>query len=162
MKILSGLRFPAINLSLISSMAIALFLLLSNQTALADASVLNTANSGYDVVAYQTENAAKPGTTKHFAYHDGLAYLFSSQENREIFEKNPEKYVPAFGGYCAMGIVLDKKLPIDPEAFYVVDGTTYLNVNKTVQKRWLDDVSGHISQAEENWEELKDVNPATL
>lgn len=136
--------------------------LFAGHSMAASPDILTTASSGYDVVAYQTENAAKQGTTAHFSYHDGQAYLFSSKENRELFENNPEKYVPAFGGYCAMGVALGKKLPIDPEAFYVVDGKTYLNVNKTVQKRWLEDVPGNISVANDNWKKLENADPAKL
>ncbi len=135
---------------------------LSFQSHAADLKILTTASSGYDVVAYQTENAAVKGTTAQFSYHEGQAYLFSSEKNRELFEKNPEKYVPAFGGFCAMGVALGKKLPIDPEAFYVVDGKTYLNVNKTVQKRWLEDVAGNIDQPKDNWSDIEHSDPATL
>ena len=149
-----------------SSLSTGLFLviafLFSQQSLAADSAVLTTASGGYDVVAYQTQDAAVKGTTSHFAYHDGQAYLFSSKENREIFEKNPEKYVPAYGGYCAMGIALGRKFPVDPEAFYVVDGTTYLNLNKTVQSKWLEAVSDNISKANTNWKEVGSVDPAKL
>lgn len=148
--------------SAFNSLLLVVAFLFAHQSTAADLKILTTASSGYDVVAYQTQNAAVKGTTAAFSYHKGQAYLFSSQENREIFEKNPEKYVPAFGGYCAMGVALGKKLPIDPEAFYVVDGTTYLNVNKTVQKRWLDDVAGNINDANGNWKDLEHRDPATL
>ncbi len=48
---------------------------------------------------------------------------------------------------------------VDPAAYRVVDGRLYLNANKDVQKRWLDDVPGNIAAAEKNWPTLKDKVP---
>lgn len=39
----------------------------------------------------------------------------------------------------------------DPQAWKVVDNKRYLNVNKDVQKEWLEDVPGHIRSALETW-----------
>jgi hypothetical protein len=44
----------------------------------------------------------------------------------------------------------------------VVDGRLYLNVNKDVQKRWLDDVPGNLAAAEMNWPPPKDKVPKGL
>ena len=75
---------------------------------------------------------------------------------------DPAKYAPAYGSFCAMGVALEKKLDVDPQAWRVVDGRLYLNVNKDVQKRWLDDVPGNLATAEKNWPRLKDRVPKSL
>lgn len=61
-----------------------------------------------------------------------------------------------------MGVALGKKLDVDPNAYRVVDDRLYLNVNKDVQKRWLDDVPGNIATAEKGWLVLKDKVPKIL
>lgn len=118
--------------------------------------------SGYDLVAYQTVSKALTGDSSHAAYHNGTTYLFASKANKEAFEADPVKYLPAYGGYCAMGVALGKKLPIDPKAFKVVDGTLYLNLNTKVQGMWFKDIPGNIEKANENWKDIQGVNPAAL
>lgn len=115
---------------------------------------------GYDVVAYFDQGEAQAGDNGFFAVHNGLTYLFANNEHREAFNANPERYVPAYGGYCAMGVALGYKLPIDPEAWYIENERLYLNVSKTVQKTWLKDVPGNITKADSNWPKIKDISPA--
>lgn len=121
-----------------------------------------TALSGYDAVAYHTQNAAVRGDTGYVVYHKGLAYMFANKDNFDAFQANPGKYEPAYNGYCAMGVALGRKLPGDPEAFRVVDGRLYLNVNQRIQKNWSKDIPGNIAKADQNWPEIVDVHPNQL
>ena len=61
-----------------------------------------------------------------------------------------------------MGVAMDRKFDVDPQAFRVVDDKRYLNVNKDVQKRWLNDVSGNIATAQKAWPALKEKVPKGL
>ncbi|MDP1650976.1 MAG: YHS domain-containing (seleno)protein [Rubrivivax sp.] len=100
----------------------------------------------------------RPGSAQHL----GATYRFASAANRDAFVANPAKFAPAYGGCCATGVALEKKLDVAPQAWRVVGGRLYLNVNKDVQKRWLDDVPGNLATAEKNWPRLKDRVPKTL
>lgn len=111
---------------------------------------------GYDAVAYQTENAARKGSPEFVATHAGGTYRFATAANRDAFVAEPEKYLPAYGGYCAYGVSRGYKVKVDPEAYRVVDGTLYLNYDKDVQKKWLADIPGFIAKANRNWSELRD------
>ena len=117
---------------------------------------------GHDPVAYFSASAPTLGKQQFTARHEGATYRFASAANRDAFVANPARYAPAYGGFCAMGVALEKKLDVDPQAWRVVDGRLYLNVNKDVQKRWLDDVPGNLATAEKNWPRLKDRVPKTL
>jgi YHS domain-containing protein len=110
---------------------------------------------GYDPVAYFKEAKPVKGK-KEFAYQwkEGT-WLFSSKENLQAFEANPEKYSPQFGGYCAYGMSEGHKAPTDPEAWAIVDGKLYLNYNKDVQKLWKKDQQTCIKKANENWPSVK-------
>ncbi|WP_343560631.1 YHS domain-containing (seleno)protein [Kiloniella sp. b19] len=123
---------------------------------------LITGASGYDLVAYFTEDRAVEGSTAHTAIHEGVTYLFSKAEHKDAFEADPAKYLPAYGGYCAFGAAVGKKFPIDPHAFKVVDGKLYLNNNKKVQDRWLTDIAGYIKLGDDNWENIKNVPAGEL
>ncbi|MCU0621113.1 MAG: hypothetical protein MUC69_06390 [Gemmatimonadales bacterium] len=106
---------------------------------------------GYDAVAYQTESRAVRGSGDYTAVHEGAIYRFASATNRDAFKAGPSKYVPQFGGYCAMGVAVGKKLDVDPNAFKVMNGKTYLNVNAEVQKAWLKSPDKHIATASTKW-----------
>ncbi|WP_415901641.1 YHS domain-containing (seleno)protein [Neptuniibacter sp. QD29_5] len=115
---------------------------------------------GYDPVAYFTQNQAIEGSAKFTATHEGAIYRFSNASNRDLFKANADKYAPQFGGYCAMGVALNKKLDVDPSAFYIKDHKLYLNLNKDVQKKWLTDIPGHLKTADRIWRGIEDLTIA--
>lgn len=117
---------------------------------------------GYDVVSYQTGKRPVRGNGHFVSVYDGATYQFSSADNQQVFESNPEKYIPAYGGYCAFGASVGKKFIGDPEVWRVVDGKLYLNLDTQIQAEWLNDVPGRIKSADENWRNIRDKNPASL
>lgn len=115
---------------------------------------------GYDPVAYFTQNQAIEGSAKFTATHEGAIYRFSNASNRDLFKANADKYAPQYGGYCAMGVALNKKLDVDPSAFYIKKHKLYLNLNKDVQKKWLTDIPGHLKTADRIWHGIEDLTVA--
>ncbi|NQD38003.1 YHS domain-containing protein [Permianibacter sp. IMCC34836] len=122
----------------------------------------NVILKGYDAVAYFTQNAAVKGDKKFAVSHDGATYYFASAANMKLFAANPGKYAPQYGGFCAMGVALGKKLDVDPSQFIVHNNKLYLNVNADVFKVFTKDVDGNVAKAETNWPSLKDKAPNTL
>ena len=117
---------------------------------------------GYDTVAYFTKSQPVQGSTDFTATYKNAIYAFSSAENRDAFRANPAKYAPQFGGHCAMGVALNKKLDVDPTAWRVVDGKLYLNLNKDVQSKWVQDVSGNLKTAYKVWPKIKNTAASAL
>ena len=83
-------------------------------------------------------------------------WLFTSRANRARFIKDPERYAPQFGGYCAWAISRGYTADADPEAWRIIDGRLYLIYSKTVQRRWEQDVEGNIAKARANWPSVLD------
>jgi YHS domain-containing protein len=111
---------------------------------------------GVDPVAYFTESAPVQGSDQ-FAYDwQGVTWHFSSAENRDKFAANPEEFAPQYGGYCAYAVSQGGTAPIDPDAWKIVDGKLYLNVNKSIQQRWEKDIPGYINLADANWPDVLD------
>ena len=86
-----------------------------------------TGIAGYDAVAFFTDSRAVAGTREFRAQVDGITYLFSSEENRDMFKESPEKYLPQYGGWCAYAMAKEVYVASDPEYWVIVDGKLYLN-----------------------------------
>ncbi len=81
---------------------------------------------GYDVVSY-FDNKAQKGSKEYTATYDGVKFKFVSKQHLNTFLKNPKKYIPQYGGYCAYALgKKNKKFKINPESFEIIDGKLYL------------------------------------
>ncbi len=109
---------------------------------------------GTDPVAYFQQGKAVAGSDR-FTYRWGNAtWKFSSTENRALFAKNPAKYAPQYGGFCAWAVSEGDLAPIDPNAWTIVNGKLYLNYSPAVQQQWAQDIPGNIAKADKNWPKL--------
>ena len=116
----------------------------------------SSAIEGYDVVSYFTEGRPIKGR-EDFSYdYQGVKWLFSSTENRDLFISSPDQYLPQYGGYCAYGMSMyGRKVKIDPHQWTIKDDKLYLNFNRGISDRFKADIRNHITQADENWRKLK-------
>jgi len=126
-----------------------------NQFNLADNGV---AIKGYDPVAYFTKNDAVKGKKDLSVFHQGIIYYFSTEENKELFKKNPSAYEPQYGGWCAYAMG-DKgeKVSIDPETFKILNGKLYLFYNRyfnNTLKSWNKSETYLKQNADSNWKNM--------
>ena len=136
-------------------------LVLAGCTSLGNAPVYQddgVAIEGFDTVAYFEQDKAVKGN-KNFSYtHKGLLWNFSSEENRDKFKQDPDKYAPEYGGYCAYAMSKGLVVSSDPEAFTLYDGKLYLNYSFSVRNTWRKDIPGYLAKSEVNWrEKIEDV-----
>lgn len=113
---------------------------------------------GYCPVCYIAANKAAKGNPEFSAEHHGITYWFVSDEVRNMFVANPEKFVPAYGGWCATGVALGQRFPVDPTNFKVVDGRIMLflkNEKVDAAAIWNKDEANNLKKADANWEKLK-------
>ena len=115
---------------------------------------LGGAIRGYDPVAYFTEGRPVKGKKAHRAEWMDATWSFASEENRKLFEADPEKYAPRYGGYCAWAVSRGYTASIDPDAWSIVDGALYLNYSLGVRAQWSQDVPGNIAKGDANWPKL--------
>lgn len=111
---------------------------------------------GYDPVAYFTQNKAVKGSKDMGVSFQGVLYYFSSVDTKETFKKNPAKYEPEYGGWCAYAMgAKGTKVEIDPETFKIIDGKLFLFYNKYLNntlKTWNKDETGLHVKADANWQ----------
>ena len=112
---------------------------------------------GYDPIAYFTERKPLKGDPKIEATYNGALYHFVSQEHREIFEKSPVKYSPAYGGYCGYAASIGKVRPADPLLWSIVDGQLIVQHTRGAAELWEKDVPGNKAKADKYWPHLVEV-----
>ena len=116
--------------------------------------LFGAALEGYDAVAYHTVGKPVEGSSRFTYKWRDATWRFASVKHRDLFAADPERYAPAYGGYCAYGMAQGAKVDIDPSAWRIVDGKLYLNLNKRVQQTWKTDIPGYIARANQHWQSL--------
>jgi YHS domain-containing protein len=109
---------------------------------------------GHDPVAYFQEGRPVPGKPEFEVPWMGATWRFATAANRDAFTREPERYAPQYGGYCAWAVSQGYTASTDPAAWRIVDGRLYLNYDKGVQRRWEQDVPGNIAKGDRNWPEI--------
>ncbi len=109
---------------------------------------------GYDAVSYFEGRPVK-GRADTALRHKGAVWLFASEQNRAAFLREPERYEPQYGGYCAWAAAQGERAPGDPEHGRIVEGRLYLNYSAKVQRDWERDIPGFIRKADANWPRLR-------
>ncbi len=142
--------------------AIAVFIMFISSMAYATETYSTPVLRGYDAVSYHTIGRPVMGNGSHVSQYNGEVYLFITKENKDTFDQNPEKYAPAYGGWCAFGVTAGKKFHGDPLVWEIVDGKLYVNLNNKVKGLWLQDIPGYIKKADIKWEEIKNKPISSL
>ena len=107
---------------------------------------------GYDPVAYHIKGQPQLVSSKYEVIWKDAKWRFASAEHRKLFESDPEKYAPRYGGYCAWAVSQGYTASVDPEnAWSIYQNQLYLNYSVAVKERWEKDIPGHVEKADANW-----------
>jgi YHS domain-containing protein len=136
--------------------AIILTLLLLSATAQAQKRLVNTdkqglALKGHDPVAFFTQGRPVAGDYRYESNYNGTRYRFASAENKKLFDVDPARYVPQFGGFCAYGVSRGYAVDVELDAFQIVDGRLLMQYDKSVRDRFNQDTEGNLKRADANW-----------
>ena len=117
---------------------------------------------GYDVVSYFKDNKPIRGTKTYTSIVRGVTYYFSSKQNLDDFQQHPDKYLPQYDGFCALGVSYGKKLSIDPETYKIIDNKLYFFFNGQTSKTkinsveiWNRNEAKLLKKAENLWPSVK-------
>ena len=119
----------------------------------------NIALQGYSPVSYADLGLAQKGVKEFKSEYKKITYYFTSAEQKSTFDKNPEKYLPQYGGFCAFGIYAGAKFRPDPNKFISKNGKYFLylyNLELDAQQLWINEKnhSKLVSTANKSWQTL--------
>ena len=110
---------------------------------------------GHDPVAFHVDRRPIKGEPTLAAEYLGYTYLFSSGANKATFEQQPEKYLPAYGGYCAYGVSLGVLAPVDIGTWEIIDGRLHLQFSRATKEKFAESRDECILKADESWERIR-------
>ncbi len=119
----------------------------------------NIALQGFSPVSYLDLGLAQKGTKNYKSEYKKIVYYFTSADQKTTFDKNPGKYLPQYGGFCAFGTYAGAKFRVDPNKFIVNNGKYFLylnNVELDAKQLWLaeNNHSKLKGVADKNWKKL--------
>ncbi len=107
---------------------------------------------GYDPVAYFEGNKAEQGIQQHNHEWNGVTWHFSSQQNKSLFQEDPEKYAPEYGGYCATAVSAGITFDADPASWHIENNKLYLFYDNGAKQDWLSKLeTGVITTGNSKW-----------
>ena len=109
--------------------------------------------NGHDVVAYFTQGKHAIGSAQFSSTYEGVVFRFASAEHKALFDKEPAKYIPQYGGYCANGIVYGIPWGGDADAWRIENGKLYIFGGQGSKDGFLVDLPASIALADKYWKE---------
>ncbi len=108
---------------------------------------------GTDVVTYFTQNKDVQGNPSIKSTLENVTFYFSSAEHKALFDKEPMKYQPQYGGYCANGIVYGIPWGGDADSWRMIEGKLYIFGGQGSRDAFLLDVPKNRALADKYWAE---------
>ncbi|GGA28699.1 YHS domain-containing (seleno)protein [Neptunicoccus cionae] len=112
---------------------------------------------GIDPVSMFGGQQPASGDAAYTSTYDGIDYYFSTADAQHKFDSDPAGFLPQFGGFCAFGVAVGKKLDGDVRYADIVDGKLYLFVNAAIFEKYLEDKERVIKDAYAKWPEIQSV-----
>jgi YHS domain-containing protein len=108
---------------------------------------------GHDVVAYFTQGKHALGSAQIKSVYEGVTFRFASAEHKALFDKEPAKYLPQYGGYCANGIVYGIPWGGDADSWRIDDGKLYIFGGAGSKAGYELDIKKNRELADKYWKE---------
>jgi YHS domain-containing protein len=108
---------------------------------------------GADVVAYFTENRYVQGSPEFRSEYEGVDLHFASAANKALFDADPARYLPQYGGYCANGIAFGIPWGGNAQDFMIHDDKLYIFGGELSMKAFLLDLDGNLALSDRYWSE---------
>ncbi|MBS0195398.1 MAG: hypothetical protein JSR77_01435 [Planctomycetes bacterium] len=119
--------------------------------ALLNVDAAGLAIQGFDPVAYFTDGKPVKGDPALTRTFQGATFAFADTDHKNLFEKDPGKYVPQFGGFCGYAASINKVSQVDPQIWQIVNGRLVLQHTPEAYRLFNQDPQGNYAKAVKNW-----------
>ena len=119
--------------------------------AVADAEDSRVMLKGADVTTYFTQGKYTQGNASFKSVYEGVVFRFANAENKVLFDKEPKKYLPEFGGYCANGLVYGIPWGGDADTWRMINGKLYIFGGQASKDGFEVDIDKNLALAEKYW-----------
>lgn len=109
----------------------------------------------YDPVAYFTYGRPMIGSDSWTVQWSGVTWRFVDEIGKVNFEREPTRWAPTFGGFCAMGVAEGHLRDVDPRIWKQERNDVFLFENQERQLQWLANLRALIRQGREAWPALQ-------
>ncbi len=108
---------------------------------------------GADVVAYFQQGKYVQGNPQLTSTYEDVAFRFASPEHKAMFDREPNRYLPQYGGYCANGIAYGIPWGGDADTWKVIGGKLYIFGGQASKDAFELDEKGNIELADKYWKD---------
>ncbi len=112
---------------------------------------------GHDPVAYFTRGVPTRGDPALQVRLEQRTYYFATIEHRSMFEADPARYEPQYGGFCSSGAAFAIKLGSDPTAWQIFQGRLFIFGDVLGQSAWQIDPAWNVGHADRLWPSIRDT-----
>ena len=110
---------------------------------------------GIDPVAYFTNRKPVAGRADFEYRHAGAIWRFDNEGNRAAFARDPQVYMPRFGGYDPVGVSRGLSTPGYPALWVVHDERLYLFYTENARQAFIANPAAVIAAAAARWADVK-------
>ena len=108
---------------------------------------------GHDVVAYFTLGRHALGTPQFKSVYEGVTFRFANAEHKALFDRDPNKYIPQYGGFCADGIVYAIPWGGDADVWRIIDGRLFIFGGQASKDAFELDLPRNLKLADAYWKD---------
>jgi len=127
----------------------------TNDRIVTDA-VSGLAIGGYDPVAYFTEARAVAGLPSLERGYAGAIWRFRNVGNRDAFARDPDVYMPHYGGYDPVAVARGASVPGHPQVWLVVGARLYFFHDAAARAAFAADPAYYAAAAEARWPKVRE------
>lgn len=109
--------------------------------------------TGHDVVAYFTLGRHALGSPQFKSVYEGVTFRFMNAEHKTLFDREPKKYIPQYGGFCADGIVYAIPWGGDADTWRIIDGRLFIFGGQGSRDAFELDTPRNLALADKYWKE---------
>jgi len=117
---------------------------------------------GADVTAYFTQGKYVQGSPQFHSNYEGVDLRFASAQAKALFDQEPGKYLPQYGGYCANGLVYGIPWGGDADTWKIIDGKLYIFGGQGSKDAFELDEKTNLALADSYWRQEAQGNNSFL